>query len=61
MEEAYVVCAQRNSESAYRRFFGPAYPGVLHIARLALRHPLTTGLIVAMNALGLLAYVWGLF
>jgi hypothetical protein len=61
MEEAYVVCAQRNSESAYRRFFGPAYPGVLHITRLALRHPLTTGLIVAMNALGLLAYVWGLF
>ena len=60
MEEAYVVCQQRNSEAAFRRFFGPAYPGVLSVARLALRHPVTTGLIVAMNLLGLVIYLWGL-
>jgi hypothetical protein len=63
MEEAYVVCQERNSEAAYRRFFGPRfryYLGWRQVARLALRHPLTAGLMVAMNAAGLVAYVWGL-
>lgn len=63
MEEAYVVCQERNSEAAYRRFFGPRfryYPSWREVARLALRHRLTAGIIVAMNAAGLLAYLWGL-
>ena len=63
MEEAYVVCQERNTEAAYRRFFGPRfryYPDWRQVARLALRHRLTAGLIVAMNALGLVVYLWGL-
>jgi hypothetical protein len=63
MDEAYVVCQERNTEAAYRRFFGPGfryYPNWRQVARLALRHRFTAGLIVAMNAAGLLAYVWSL-
>ncbi len=63
MEEAYVVCQERNTEAAYRRFFGPRfryYPDWRQVARLALRHRLTAGLIVGMNALGLVVYLWGL-
>jgi hypothetical protein len=63
MEEAYAVCEERNTEAAYRRFFGPRfryYPGWRQVARLALRHRITAALIVAMNAAGLLAYLWGL-
>jgi hypothetical protein len=63
MEEAYVVCQERNTEAAYRRFFGPRfryYLGWRQVAQLALRHPVTAGLIVAMNAAGLVVYVWGL-
>jgi hypothetical protein len=63
MEEAYVVCQERNTEAAYRRFFGPSfryYADWRQVARLALRHRLTAALIVAMNAAGFLAYVGGL-
>lgn len=63
MEEAYVVCQERNTEAAYRRFFGARfryYLGWRQVARLALRHPVTAGLIVAMNAAGLVVYFWGL-
>jgi hypothetical protein len=63
MEEAYVVCRERNTEAAYRRFFGPGfryYPGWREVVRLLLRHRLTAGLIVAMNAAGFLAYLVGL-
>jgi hypothetical protein len=57
MEEAYVVCEERNTDAALRRFLGRTYPGWRQIVRLALRHRITTGLIVGMNALGLLVYV----
>jgi hypothetical protein len=57
MKEEYVVCEARNSVDAYRRFYGPSYPGLPEIVRVALRHPVTTGLIVLMNVLGLLAYL----
>ncbi len=60
MEEAYVVCEERNSEAAYRRFFGRTYPGFRQVVGRALRHRVTTAIIVGMNALGLLVYVWGL-
>ena len=63
MEEAYVVCRERNTDAAYRRFFGPGfryYPGWRQVAGAALRHRVTAGLILAMNAGGLLAYIWGL-
>ena len=63
MEEAYVVCQERNTEAAYRRFFGPRfryYLGWRQVAQLALRHPVTAGLIVAMNAAGLVVYFWWL-
>jgi hypothetical protein len=61
MEEAYLVCEERNIEAAYQRFLGgPTYPSWRQIAGMALRHWVTAGLIVAMNAAGLLAYVWGL-
>jgi len=63
MEEAYVVCQERNTDAAYRRFFGPRfcyYPGWRQVAGLVLRHRLTTALIVAMNGLGLVVYLWGL-
>jgi len=63
MEEAYVACQERNTDAAYRRFLGPRfrhYPGWRQVAGFLLRHRLTTGLIVAMNALGLLVYLWGL-
>jgi hypothetical protein len=64
MEEAYVVCQERNTEAAFRRFFGPRfryYPDWRQVARLALRHPVTAGLIVVMNAGGFLAYLLRLF
>ena len=61
MEEAYVVCQERNNLAAYRRFFGPAYPGVRQIVWFALRHRVTTGIILAMNGLGFLVYFWSLF
>ena len=60
MEEVYVVCRERNSEAAYRRFFGPGfryYPGWRQVAQALLRHRVTAGLIVAMNAAGFLAYL----
>jgi hypothetical protein len=57
MKEEYVVCEERNSIDAYRRFYGPSYPGLADIVRVALRHPVTTGVIVLMNVLGLLAYL----
>jgi hypothetical protein len=57
VKEEYVVCEQRNTVEAYRRFFGPGYPGLREIVRLALRHPATTGVVVLMNVLGLLAYL----
>jgi hypothetical protein len=63
MEEAYAVCRERNADAAFRRFFGPTfryYPHWRQVARLGLRHPVTSGLIVTMNAAGLLAYLWGL-
>jgi hypothetical protein len=56
----YVVCEERNSVEAYRRFYGPGYPGLRGIVRLALRHRVTTGIIVLMNVMGLLAYLLGL-
>jgi hypothetical protein len=55
-----VVCEERNSVEAYRRFYGPGYPGLRGIVRLALRHRVTTGIIVLMNVMGLLAYLLGL-
>lgn len=57
MDEAYVVCERRNTEAAYRHFFGPGYPGLHRFVRLALRHPVVTGAILAMHAAGLLAYL----
>lgn len=53
MEEAYVVCEERNNEAAYRRFFGPGYLGTHGVVRMALRHRVTTGILLAMFALGL--------
>ena len=58
MEEAYLVCEERNIEAAYQRFLGPTQPSWRQIAGAALRHRVTAGLIVGMNATGLLAYVW---
>ena len=63
MEESYLVCPERNSEAAYRRFYGAQYryyPGWRQVARGLLRHRVTAGIIVAMNAAGALAYVSGL-
>jgi hypothetical protein len=57
MKEEYVVSEERNTAAAFRHFFGPNYPGWRQIARLALRHPVTSGIIVLMNLLGLLAYL----
>ena len=54
-----MVCEERNSIDAYRRFYGPGYPGLRGLVRLALRHRVTTGIIVLMNVLGLLAFVAG--
>jgi len=59
MKEEYVVTEEGNSVDAFRHFFGPTYPGLRQIVRLALRHPVTSGLIVLMNMLGLLAYLVG--
>jgi hypothetical protein len=59
MEEAYLVCQHRNNDAAFRRFFGPTYPGVGQIVRFMLRHRVTTGIIVLMNVVGLLAYLVG--
>ncbi len=62
MEEAYLVCEERNVEAAYQRFLGgPSYPSWRQVAGKTLRHPVTAGVIVVMNAAGLLAYLWGLF
>ena len=58
MEEAYLVCEERNIEAAYQRFLGPTQPSWRQIAGAALRHRVTAGLIVGMNAVGLLAYAW---
>jgi hypothetical protein len=59
MKEEYVVSEEHNSLAAFRHFFGPSYPGLRQVVRLALRHPVTTCIIVLMNLLGLLAYVVG--
>ena len=60
MKEEYVVSEERNSIAAFRHFYGPAYPGLPGIVRLALRHRVVTGIIVLMNLAGLVAYLVGL-
>ena len=58
MKEAYVVCEERNNDAAFRRFFGPGYcPGTHEIVRSALRHRVTTGILLAMFAVGLVGCV----
>jgi hypothetical protein len=53
--QAYVVCQRRNSEAAYRRFFGPGYPGTGRAAGL-LRNPrLAAGISAAVVSLSLTA------
>ena len=55
-----MVCEERNTIAAFRHFYGPAYPGLPGIVRLALRHRVVTGIIVLMNLAGLVAYLVGL-
>jgi multidrug efflux pump subunit AcrB len=57
MDEAYLVCARRNTEAAFRHFFGSSRPGVRQTVRWALRHRVTTAVILLMNAFGLLTYL----
>jgi hypothetical protein len=57
LKEEHVVTEEGNSVDAFRHFFGPAYPGLRQMVRLVLRHPVSSGLIVLMNLLGLLAYL----
>jgi hypothetical protein len=44
MKETYVVCEERNTIAAFRHFFGPGYPGLHQVVRLALPHRVTTGI-----------------
>ena len=54
MDEAYVVCPRRNTEAAFRHFFGSSHPGMRQKVRWALRHRMTTAIMVFMSACGLL-------
>jgi hypothetical protein len=55
--QTYVVCQRRNSEAAYRRFFGPGYPGASRAAGLFRRPRVAAGLSAALASLGLAAWL----
>ena len=57
MKEAYVVCARRNSEAAFRHFLGSSRPDVRERVRWTLRHRATTAIMVLLSACALLTYV----
>lgn len=61
MKEAYVVCEERNTVEAFRHFLGPGYPGTHEVVRMALRHEITTGIMLGMFGLGLVGWLSYLF
>jgi hypothetical protein len=55
--QAYLVCQRRNSEAAYRRFFGPGYPRPSRGAALLRTPRVAAGISAALAALGLAAWL----
>ena len=58
----YVVCQHRNSEAAYRRFFGPGYSGTGRAAGLFRTPSLAAGISAAVASIGLTVWLllyWG--
>jgi hypothetical protein len=55
--QAYVVCQRRNSEAAYRRFFGPGYPGTSRAASFLRTPGRAAGISAAVATLGLVAWL----
>jgi hypothetical protein len=52
-----VVCPRRNSEAAYRRFFGPGYPGTSRAASFLRKPGLAAGISAAVASLSLAAWL----
>jgi hypothetical protein len=55
--QAYVLCRRRNSEAAYRRFFGPGYPGTGRAASFLRTPGLAAGISAAVACLSLAAWL----
>ena len=55
--QTYVVCQRRNSEAAYRRFFGPGYPGTSRAAGLLRKPRIVAGVSAVLASLSLAAWL----
>ena len=54
---SYVVCQRRNSEAAYRRFFGPGDPGTSRAAGLFRKPRIAAAISAGVASLGLAAWL----